>query len=184
MLWTWANIWQSRATLAQTMDPVPAWIVVLMLMDVSTLVMFSDVSLKRSSASRRKASAFVSSFPLMGGMRARMQNLDWSLASSNDFVRCVQSKPSARWPMLSLLRLVGHRTARNKKSHLAEMTSRMCSMVLERLAMRVVALSVSANSSAVSVSSGGQMVFVLLSKAAKMMRNLTLHLSALATDKF
>lgn len=57
-------------------------------------------------------------------------------------------------------------------------------MVLDRLAMPVVALLVLANSSAVSVSVGGWMVFVLLLKTAKMMWNLARLVSALDTDVF
>ncbi len=171
-LWTLAKARQSRDTFAQTMFPVVGRTVVLMLMFVSTLVRFLDNSPKRSSASRRKGSSGLSPFPLMGGISARILNPDLSLASLNDFAGCVRNRPWAMCPLLRVLRLNGYRTALDRKSHSSEAMSWRCLMALVRVAILIVALSVSAISSYVSVRRGGLIVLVSRSKAANRILNL------------
>ncbi len=94
----------------------------------------------------------------MGVMSVRMLNPDLSLASLNDHAIRVWNRPWARWPLLRLLRLLGQQTARDRKSCSAEAMSRRWSIALVRMPILVVALSVSAISSTVSVRIGGQIM--------------------------
>ncbi len=159
------------------MFPVVVRTVVLMLMLVSTLVRFLDNSPKRSSASRRKGSSGLSPFPLMGGISARMLNPDLSFASSNDLAGWVRNRPWAMCPLLRVLRLDGHRTALERKSHSSEAMSWRCSMALVSVAILDVALLVSAISLAVSVRRGSRILLESRSKAANRILNLAHRVS-------
>ncbi len=159
------------------MFPVVGRTVVLMLMLVSTLVRFLDDSPKRSSASRRKGSLGLSPFPLMGGISARILNPDLSFASSNDLAGCVWNRPWAMCPLMRVLRLDGHLTALDRKSRSSEAMLWRCSMALVRVATLVVALSMSAISSAVSVRRGGLMLLESRSNAANRLLNLARQVS-------
>ncbi len=144
--------------LAQTMVPVLGSTIVLTFTFVSTFVRFLDVSPRRSSASRMKGLSILSPFPLMGGMSVRILNADRSFASSKERASCVRNRPWARCPLLRLLRLLGQCTAQDRKLRSVEAMSRRGSIALVRMPILVVALSVSAISSAVSVRIGGPIV--------------------------
>ncbi len=75
-------------------------------------------------------------------------------------------------PLLRVLRLDGHRTALDRKSRSSEAMLWRCSMALVRVAILVVALLVSAISSAVLVRRGGLILLESRSKAANRILNL------------
>ncbi len=101
-----------------------------------------------------------------------MLNLDLSFASWNDLASWVWNKPWAVCPLLRVLRLEGHCTALERKSCSLEAMSWRCLIALVRVAILVVALSVSAISLAVSVKIEGVFLLELRSKAAKRIWNL------------
>ncbi len=80
-------------------------------------------------------------------------------------------------PLLRVLRLDGHLTALERKSRYSEAMSWRCSMALVNVVILVVALSVYAISSAVSVRSGGLIVLESRSKEAKRILNLARRVS-------